>query len=69
LRAPGTPAETKAPTWATNPYKEAYFPVPPMDNFRPENGNALVLEGLGIEIEAQHHEVASGGSGRNRHAV
>ena len=43
-------------------YKEAYFPVPPMDKFQDlRTEMLLVLEGLGIEIEAQHHEVASGG--------
>ncbi len=43
-------------------YKEAYFPVPPMDKFQDLRTEMLLtLEGLGIEIEAQHHEVASGG--------
>jgi glutamine synthetase len=43
-------------------YKEAYFPVPPMDKLQDlRTEMLLVLEGLGIEIEAQHHEVASGG--------
>jgi len=43
-------------------YKEAYFPVPPMDKFQDlRTEMLLVLEGLGIDIEAQHHEVASGG--------
>jgi len=43
-------------------YKEAYFPVPPMDKFQDlRTEMLLVLEELGIEIEAQHHEVASGG--------
>ena len=43
-------------------YKEAYFPVPPMDKFQDlRTEMLLVLEELGIEIEAQHHEVATGG--------
>jgi glutamine synthetase len=43
-------------------YKEGYFPVPPTDSqtdLRTEM--ALVLESLGFEIEAQHHEVATAG--------
>ncbi len=43
-------------------YKEAYFPVPPMDKFQDlRTEMLLVLEELGIDIEAQHHEVATGG--------
>ena len=43
-------------------YKEAYFPVPPMDKFQDlRTEMLLVLESLGIDIEAQHHEVATGG--------
>jgi glutamine synthetase len=43
-------------------YKEGYFPVPPTDslqNLRTEM--MLAMEALGIPIEAQHHEVATGG--------
>ncbi len=43
-------------------YKEGYFPVSPtdsMNDIRQEMVN--VLESLDIPIEAQHHEVASGG--------
>lgn len=44
--------------------KEGYFPVPPMDKFQDiRTEMLLVLEGLGIEIEAQHHEVATAGQG------
>ena len=42
--------------------KEGYFPVPPTDklqNIRSEM--MLTLEQIGIAIEAQHHEVATGG--------
>ena len=43
-------------------YKEGYFPVPPTDQLMDlRNEMVLNLENVGIEIEAQHHEVASGG--------
>jgi glutamine synthetase len=42
--------------------KEGYFPVPPMDKFQDlRTEMVLTLEQLGIEIEAQHHEVATAG--------
>lgn len=42
--------------------KEGYFPVPPMDKFQDlRTEMVLVLERLGIEVEAQHHEVATAG--------
>ncbi len=42
--------------------KEGYFPVPPMDKFQDLRTEMLLtLEGLGIEIETQHHEVATAG--------
>lgn len=43
-------------------YKEGYFPVPPSDtlqNIRSEMVNEL--QKLGIQIEAHHHEVSTGG--------
>ena len=43
-------------------YKEGYFPVPPTDslqNLRTEM--VLVMQQLGITVEAQHHEVATAG--------
>ncbi len=43
-------------------YKEGYFPVPPSDtlqNIRSEI--VLELQKLGIQIEAHHHEVSTGG--------
>ncbi|MEE8397527.1 MAG: type I glutamate--ammonia ligase [Desulfobacterales bacterium] len=44
--------------------KEGYFPVPPMDKFQDIRTEMLLtLEGLGIDIEAQHHEVATAGQG------
>lgn len=43
-------------------HKEGYFPVPPTDKFQDlRTEMTLVLEGLGIDIEAQHHEVATAG--------
>ncbi len=42
--------------------KEGYFPVPPMDKFQDiRTEMVLVLQSLGIDIEAQHHEVATAG--------
>ena len=43
-------------------YKEGYFPVPPTDSLVDlRNQMVLNLQNIGIEVEAQHHEVASGG--------
>jgi glutamine synthetase len=43
-------------------YKEGYFPVPPTDSLNDlRNEMVLKLIECGIEVEAQHHEVASGG--------
>jgi glutamine synthetase len=43
-------------------HKEGYFPVPPMDKFQDLRSEMLlILESLGIDIEAQHHEVATAG--------
>ncbi len=43
-------------------YKEGYFPVPPTDSLNDlRNEMVLNLMDVGIEVEAQHHEVASGG--------
>lgn len=43
-------------------HKEGYFPVPPTDKFQDlRTEMTLLLEGLGIDIEAQHHEVATAG--------
>jgi glutamine synthetase len=42
--------------------KQGYFPVPPTDTLQDlRTEMCLVMEKLGIEIEAQHHEVATGG--------
>jgi len=43
-------------------YKQGYFPVPPMDKFQDLRTEMLLtLENLGIEVECQHHEVATAG--------
>jgi len=43
-------------------YKEGYFPVPPTDSLVDlRNEMVMNLINCGIEVEAQHHEVASGG--------
>jgi len=43
-------------------YKEGYFPVPPTDTLVDlRNEMVLNLIKSGIDVEAQHHEVASGG--------
>jgi glutamine synthetase len=43
-------------------HKGGYFPVPPMDKFQDlRTEMVLVLESLGIDIECQHHEVATAG--------
>jgi len=43
-------------------YKEGYIPVPPTDTLQDIRSEMmLTLERIGIPIEAQHHEVATGG--------
>ncbi len=43
-------------------YKEGYFPVPPVDALNDlRNEMVINLMNVGIPVEAQHHEVASGG--------
>jgi glutamine synthetase len=42
--------------------KEGYFPVPPADHFQDLRSEMiLTMERLGIEVEVQHHEVATAG--------
>ncbi len=43
-------------------HKEGYFPVPPMDKFQDLRTEMLLtLEKIGIDVECQHHEVATAG--------
>ncbi|MFZ7125140.1 MAG: type I glutamate--ammonia ligase [Desulfobacterales bacterium] len=53
----------EAPNLGYKPrFKQGYFPVPPMDKFQDlRTEMMLTLIDLGIAIEAQHHEVATGG--------
>jgi len=53
----------EGPNLAYKPrYKEGYFPVPPTDSLNDlRNEMCERLMDVGIDVEAQHHEVASGG--------
>lgn len=43
-------------------YKEGYFPIPPADTLQDLRTEImLMLDDCGIEVEAQHHEVATAG--------
>jgi glutamine synthetase len=43
-------------------YKEGYFPVPPTDSQQDIRSEMILLmEAMGISVECQHHEVATGG--------
>ena len=70
-RASGTAAATRSPNLGYKlRYKEGYFPVPPADplmDIRTEMMQTLI--DCGINVEAQHHEVATGRPVRNRHEV
>lgn len=45
-------------------YKEGYFPVPPSDSLHDiRTEMMLTMIQCGIKVEAQHHEVATGGQG------
>ncbi len=53
----------EGPNLAYKPrHKEGYFPVPPTDKFQDLRSDMmLTLEKLGIDVECQHHEVATAG--------
>ncbi|MFP4226809.1 MAG: type I glutamate--ammonia ligase [Desulfobacterales bacterium] len=53
----------ESPNLAYKPrHKEGYFPVPPMDKFQDMRTEMmLTLQDLGIDVECQHHEVATSG--------
>jgi len=45
-------------------FKEGYFPCPPADKLQDIRSEMmLTLEAIGVETEAHHHEVATGGQG------
>jgi glutamine synthetase len=45
-------------------YKEGYFPVPPVDSLQDIREEMVqIIISCGLEVEAQHHEVATGGQG------
>ena len=67
----GTAAASKNPNLGYKlRHKEGYFPVPPADqlmNIRNEMMQTMI--DCGLDVEAQHHEVATGRPVRNRPAV
>jgi glutamine synthetase len=45
-------------------HKEGYFPVPPTDSYEDMRTEMVtIMQKCGIHVEAQHHEVATGGQG------
>jgi glutamine synthetase len=43
-------------------HKEGYFPVPPVDKLQDVRSRiVLALQEIGVEVEAHHHEVGTGG--------
>jgi len=43
-------------------YKEGYFPVPPADHFQDLRSQMVLnMLAIGMDVECQHHEVATGG--------
>ena len=70
-RASGTAAATRSPNLGYKlRYKEGYFPVPPADQLMDiRNEMMQTMIDCGLDVEAQHHEVATGRPVRNRPAV
>ena len=62
-RASGTAAPTKGPNLGYKlRHKEGYFPVPPADQLMDiRNEMMQTMIDCGIDVEAQHHEVATAG--------
>ena len=62
-RASGTAAATRSPNLGYKlRYKEGYFPVPPADQMMDiRNEMMQTMIDCGLDVEAQHHEVATGG--------
>ncbi len=43
-------------------FKEGYFPVPPTDHYQDLRSEmVMTMQGVGLEVECHHHEVATGG--------
>jgi len=53
----------EAPNLGYKPrYKEGYFPVPPTDSFQDIRTEMIrLMEGVGLQVEKHHHEVATAG--------
>ncbi|MBI4665985.1 MAG: type I glutamate--ammonia ligase [Nitrospinae bacterium] len=65
IEAQWNTARDEGPNLGFKPrYKEGYFPVPPVDKFMDLRAEmVIVMQQCGIDIEAQHHEVATAGQG------
>jgi len=63
VEGPWNTARDEKPNLGYKPrYKEGYFPVPPTDHHNEiRNEMVRILMECGLDVEAQHHEVASGG--------
>ena len=70
-KASGTAAARRSPNLGYKlRYKEGYFPVPPADQLMDiRNEMMQTMIECGLDVEAQHHEVATAGQSRNRHEV
>ncbi len=63
VEGPWNTSRDEGPNLGYKPrHKEGYFPVPPLDKFQDlRTEMMLTLEKLGIDVECQHHEVATAG--------